>query len=101
MDLAEGHMLALNYILNNNSQLINLNLGTGKGTSVLSLIKTFEEVNTVNIPYEFVQRRSGDLPIVIADNKKAKDILNWIPKRDIKEMCIDGWKWSIKNPNGY
>ncbi len=101
MDLAEGHMLALNYLLNNDPQLINFNLGTGKGTSVLSLINTFEEVNKINIPYEFAQRRRGDLPIVIADNKKAKDFLNWIPKKDIREMCKDGWKWSIQNPNGY
>ena len=57
MDLAQGHIVALNYLLNSKPQLINFNLGTGLGTSVLSLIKTFEEVNSVTIPYEFATRR--------------------------------------------
>ena len=101
MDLAKGHMIALNYLFKSNPQLINLNLGTGKGTSVLSLIKTFSEVNKIKIPYEFSDRRKGDLPSIIADNSKSKEILNWFPEKDIKEMCRDGWNWRFKNPNGY
>ena len=101
MDIAEGHVVSLNYLFNNDPQLISFNLGTGKGTSVLSLINTFEKVNNVRIPYEYVKKRQGDLPVIIADNLKAKKILNWEPKRNIEEMCKDGWKWKKQNINGY
>ncbi len=101
MDLAEGHVLALEYLLSKSGQLLNLNLGTGIGTSVLQLINTFEETNNVKIPYEFTKRRSGDLAKVVADNTLATDTLKWTPKRTIKEMCKDGWKWQLLNPNGY
>ena len=101
LDLAEGHILALKYILENKPTIINLNLGTGKGSSVLELIKCFEEVNNVKVPYVFSKRRYGDLPYLVANNSKALKILNWEPKRSLKEMCIDGWKWQKNNPNGY
>ena len=97
VDLAQAHMFALNHLLDSKPKLINLNLGTGKGTTLLSLIKSFEEVNNLTVPYEFVNRRKGDLQTVIADNSKSKEILNWIPTRDIKEMCRDGWKWCLNN----
>ena len=100
-DLAEGHLLTLEYLLKEKPQILTLNLGTGKGTSVLELIKTFESVNRVEIPFSFDKRRLGDNAFVVADNSKAKLILNWIPKKDINEMCRDGWKWQLKNPNGY
>ena len=100
-DLAEGHLLTLEYLLKEKPQILTLNLGTGKGTSVLELIKTFESVNRVEIPFSFDKRRPGDNAFVVADNSKAKLILNWMPKRDINEMCRDGWKWQLKNPNGY
>ena len=93
MDLAEGHMRALDYLQNGNPGIINLNLGTGKGISVLELIKKFEEVNQVEIPYVFVDKRKGDFGIVIADNSLAKGLLNWYPKKSIEDMCKDGWKW--------
>ena len=93
MDLAEGHMRALDYLQNGNPGIINLNLGTGKGISVLELIKKFEEVNKVEIPYVFVDKRKGDFGIVIADNSLAKGLLNWYPKKSIEDMCKDGWKW--------
>tara|TARA_B100000242_G_scaffold294243_1_gene275705 strand:- start:3351 stop:4406 length:1056 start_codon:yes stop_codon:yes gene_type:complete len=101
MDLAEGHIASLNYLLINNPQINNFNLGTGLGTSVLSLINTFEETNNIPIPYEFIRRREGDLPFVVADIKKSKEILNWVPKFNIKDMCKDGWKWKSLNPEGY
>ena len=101
MDLAEGHFLALDYILNNRTQFMNLNIGSGIGTSVLELVKTFEEVNDIEIPYSFTPRRKGDYAIVIADNCLAKSILNWTPKRTLEEMCKDGWNWQKNNPNGY
>ena len=87
--------------IKNKSQIINLNLGTGKSTSVLDLIKTFEQVNKVKIKYEFVSRRKGDHGVVVADNSLAKSLLNWEPKRNIYEMCKDGWNWQINNLKDY
>ena len=84
MDLAEGHYLALNYLLNRKPQILTLNLGTGKGTSVLNLIKIFQKVNNVEIPFIFEDRRPGDSAYVVADNSLAKSILNWMPKKNYK-----------------
>ena len=101
MDLADGHMTSLNYLFKSPPQYININLGTGKGTSILELINAFESVNKVKIPYVFSERRSGDLPEIVADNKKAIELLNWIPKRNLYDMCKDGWNWKCNNPRGY
>ena len=101
MDLAEGHFAVLNYLLNHSYQLLNLNLGTGKGTSVLELLKTFEETNKVKIPYEIIGRRDGDVAKLVANNQLALKILNWIPKRNTRDMCKDGWAWQLNNPEGY
>ncbi len=101
MDLAEGHVLALEYLFKESAQLQSINLGTGIGTSVLELVNTFQETNKVKIPYEFIERRSGDLAKVVADNSLATKILKWTPKRTIKEMCEDGWRWQLLNPKGY
>ena len=84
-----------------NYQYLSLNLGTGFGTSVLQLIKVFERVNNVNIPYSFRGRREGDIAITIADNSLMKKVLNWQPTRSIEEMCKDGWLWQCKNPHGF
>ncbi len=101
MDVAEGHLLALNYLFREEPQFLTLNLGTGIGTSVLELIRVFEKVNNVKIPFTFDQRRLGDNAIVVADNSLSKSILNWIPKRNIDDICKDGWNWQLKNPNGF
>ena len=101
MDLAEGHIKAMEYLGNNSAQILNLNLGTGKGTSVLELIRIFETVNNVKINYEFTSRRKGDHAVVIADNSLAKNLLDWYPKRNIEDMCKDGWNWQFKNPDGF
>ena len=101
MDLAESHCNALEYLLKNKSQLITLNIGRGVGTSVLELMNTFKEVNNCDIPYDFSSKRSGDVPVLVANNKLSSLILNWKPKRSLKDMCIDGWRWQIMNPNGY
>ena len=93
MDLAEGHICALEKLQKNSKQFLNVNLGTGKGVSVLELISTFEKVNKCRIPYEYVDKRAGDVAISIADNKKALKLLNWNPQRTIEDMCIDGWLW--------
>tara|TARA_B100000579_G_scaffold224235_1_gene183485 strand:+ start:214 stop:1269 length:1056 start_codon:yes stop_codon:yes gene_type:complete len=101
MDLAEGHLLTLEYLFREKSQKIYLNLGTGKGVSVLELINTFQDVNNVKVPYVFSSRRKGDSAKVVADNQLASCVLQWRPKRSIKDMCRDGWNWQNKNPNGY
>ncbi len=96
MDLAEGHLSGLRYLDSQNGIFINLNLGTSIGTSVLELIRTFEKVNKCKIPYDIADRRAGDVATIIADNKKAINLLNWYPHRNIEKMCIDGWLWQKK-----
>lgn len=95
MDLAEGHFLTLQYLMRKKSQFITLNLGTGKGTSVLDLIQIFQKVNNVKIPFVFEDRRPGDNAFVVADNSLAKSTLRWAPKRNIEDICRDGWKWQL------
>ena len=102
VDLANAHVKALEYLNQNelNEPLI-VNLGTGKGYSVLEMIKAFEEVNGVKIPYEIVERRAGDIAEIYANPSKAKKLLNWKAKRDIKDMCKNSWNWQKNNPRGY
>ena len=92
---------SLEYLLKEDPQILNLNIGTGIGTSVLELVETFKKVNKCDIPYEYCDRRSGDVANVVADNKKAIEILDWEPKKNIEDMCRDGWKWQKDNLNGY
>ena len=101
MDLAEGHLKSLKYIIEKDPQLLTLNIGKGRGISVIELIKTFENANNVSVPFEFDKRRDGDVCQLVADNTKAKSLLNWTPAKSLKEMCIDGWKWKNLNPRGY
>ncbi len=101
MDLAEAHIKVLEFLLKAEPTYFNLNLGTGFGTSVLQLIKTFEKVNNVKIPYVFEERRIGDAPYVVADNSLSNSKINIIAKRNIEDMCRDGWKWKTLNPYGY
>lgn len=90
MDLAEGHVAALTRI-RKGVQIYNL--GTGQGTSVLELVKTFEEVNGISIPYKIVDRRPGDIAACYANVKKANRKLEWIARRDVKMMCKDAWRF--------
>lgn len=69
------------------------NLGTGRGTSVLELVKAFEKANNIQVPYEIVERRVGDIASCYADAKKAQKELGWVAKRDIVAMCRDSWKF--------
>lgn len=90
MDLAEGHVAAFE----NLAPGVNIfNLGTGQGTSVLQIIKTFEQVNAIKIPYKIVNRRMGDIAICYADTLKAKNELGWQAKRSLEEMCRDAWNF--------
>lgn len=97
MDLADGHISALEFLGNNQAQIRSFNIGTGIGTSVLQLIKIFQEVNNIKIPYKFMNRRKGDISSVIADNSLAVKTLDWNPKRNLEEMCRDGWRWQLNN----
>lgn len=90
MDLAEGHVTALEKL---RAGVHIYNLGTGRGTSVLELVKTFEEVNGVKVPYEIVARRLGDIAICFADASKAERELGWRAKRDVVAMCRDTWRF--------
>ena len=101
MDLAEAHLQSLLHIQNEQSKHLILNVGTGRGTSILELIKIFEEVNQCTIKYKFSNRREGDIPESIADNSLILSTLNWANKRDIRDMCIDSWKWKKMNNDGY
>lgn len=90
VDLAEGHVSALEQLITG----VNIyNLGTGKSTSVLQLVKTFEKVNNVKIPFEIIERRLGDLAECYADVSKAERELKWKAKRGIEEMCLDSWRF--------
>ena len=100
MDIAEGHIKVLEFLELEEAQFLCLNLGTGKGTSVLDLIKVFQEENQIEIPYVFSSKRKGDVANLVADNYLAEEILDWRPKRNIREMCCDGWRWKILNPYG-
>ncbi len=99
-DLAEGHVCALERCYKNKGNDV-YNLGTGQGTSVIELIKTFEKVNEVKLNYKFTQRRDGDVASCFADVKKIKNELGWSAKRDISDMCQDAWRWQSLNPKGY
>ena len=77
------------------------NLGTGKGYSVLDVIKNFSEASGIDIPYVITDRRPGDIAECYSDATLAKEELGWEAKYDIKEMCADSWNWQKNNPNGY
>lgn len=95
-DLAEAHLQALNYLEDNSNSTI-INLGTGSGNSVLEIIKKSESITGKKINYEITGRRTGDPAVLVADNKKARELLNWYPKYSIDEIIETAWKWST-NP---
>lgn len=99
-DLAQGHVKALDKI-RDIKEVLTVNLGTGKGYSVLEMLKAFEKASGKKIPYKFAPRRPGDIAKCYADPSYAKEMLGWEAKRGIKEMCEDTWRWQQKNPEGY
>ena len=100
VDLAKGHVKALEKIVENPGVKI-YNLGTGKGYSVLEVVKNFEEASGVEIPYVIAPRRAGDIAECYADASLAKEELGWEAEFGIKEMCADSWNWQKNNPSGY
>lgn len=99
-DLVKGHICALDYIEKNNG-VEAFNLGTGTGYSVLEMIKEFSSVVGKEIPFEFFERRPGDIATCYANPEKAKKILNWQAEESLEDMCKDSWKWQVENPEGY
>ena len=98
VDLAIGHVKALEYAQRNNG-VEAINLGAGVGISVLDLVKTFERVNGITLPYIIGPRRSGDLPAFWADAEKAKKLLNWQAVHTLDDMCISSWKYAQNESN--
>lgn len=101
MDLATGHVSAMKKLEEGRFGIKFYNLGTGKGVSVMQLIKTFERVNNVKIPYVVEPRREGDISTMYADPSLAEKELGWKAQHSLEEMCADFWRWQIMNPNGY
>ncbi len=100
VDLAEGHVKAVNWVCGTNGCEA-INLGTGNGTSVLQLKDAFEKASGVKIPFVIDPRRPGDPDEVYANAEKAERLLNWKAKYSIEKMCEDSWRWQKNNPNGY
>lgn len=100
VDIAKGHLSALDSVLETNG-FEAYNLGTANGYSVLDVINCFQNVVNVKIPYEFVERRPGDIDECYADVSKAKSILGWEAEKNLKDMCRDSWRWQTNNFNGY
>lgn len=98
MDLAEGHVAALNHA---RTGLQIFNLGSGVGTSVLEAIRAFEETSQRPVSYQISPRRKGDLATVVADPQLAKNELNWQTSRTFRDACRDAWNWQTQNPGGY
>lgn len=100
VDLAIGHVKAIDYILTDPGLDI-INLGTGVGYSVLDMVKAFSKACGKEIPYEIKPRRAGDIAMCYADPTKALKVLGWKAERGLDEMCADTWNWQSQNPNGY
>ncbi len=99
MDLAAGHLAALDYLLRGGASLT-VNLGTGRGHSVLELVAAFEKVSGRKIPYDIVARRPGDIASCYADASLARAALGWRAQLSLEDMCGDAWRWQFRNPEG-
>ena len=100
MDLAKGHVAAVKFATENKGTEV-FNLGTGIGYSVMDTVNTFMEVNHVDVPYQIVGRRAGDIATCYADPAKSKEVLGWTAQETLADMCRDSWNWQQRNPEGY
>ena len=100
MDLAEGHVAALGPLLRD-ARSFTVNLGTGRGHSVLEVVRAFERASGRPVPYQVVPRRSGDVAACYADPSLARELLGWKATRDLRCMCEDAWRWQSLNPLGF
>jgi UDP-glucose 4-epimerase len=102
MDLAQGHLAALDYLsAHNGGNLLTVNLGTGCGVSVLELVESFQKASGKPIPYDIVGRRPGDVASCYADPTLASELLGWKAELDVEAMCANTWHWQSNNPRGY
>lgn len=101
MDLASGHVAALNKLKKEHLRLKTYNLGTGQGVSVLQLLRTFEAVTNTVVPFEIQDRRNGDIVSMYANTTLAERELGWKAKYTLEQMCEDFWRWQTMNPDGY
>ena len=99
-DLAAGHVAALQALFAR-QESFTVNLGTGRGYSVLQVVRAFEQASGRKIPYEIVARRPGDVAQCYADPSLARRLLGWEARKGIEEMCVDSWRWQSGNPKGY
>lgn len=99
VDLAKGHVVAVDYALKHKG-FEPVNLGTGNGSSVLDVVKAYELACGKEIPYKIVERRAGDIATSFANPDKAKKLFNWSAELTLKDMCVDSWNFTVKNPNG-
>jgi len=100
VDLADAHVKALAHAAAERGCEV-LNIGTGRGYSVLELVVAFEVASERSVPFSFVGRRPGDVAELWAESSRAQRVLNWQPKYGLTEMCADSWRWQSNNPNGY
>ena len=99
VDLAVGHVKALER--SGDAGVLTVNLGTGRGYSVLEMVRAFERASGRPVPHRIVGRRPGDVAVVYADPSLARDALGWRAEHGIDDMCRDGWRWQSTNPDGY
>jgi UDP-glucose 4-epimerase len=100
VDLADGHVAALQFLLEE-GRSITVNLGTGRGHSVLEVVRAYEAASGRRVPYDVVARRPGDVASCYADPALAAELLGWRAQRDLAAMCADSWRWQSLNPMGY
>jgi UDP-glucose 4-epimerase len=103
VDLALGHLKALKALeqSQDKAQCLTVNLGTGRGYSVLEIVRAFEQASGRSVPYKIAPRRPGDIASCYADPQRAFELLGWRAERGLGAMCADAWRWQSANPNGY
>jgi UDP-glucose 4-epimerase len=99
VDLAAGHLAALEAL--NKYETLTVNLGTGRGYSVLDIVHAFEKISDRLVPYRIVERRQGDIAACYAAPALAYELMGWAAARDLETMCRDAWRWQSMNQNGY
>jgi UDP-glucose 4-epimerase len=100
MDLAEGHVASMKHLLEGGGSHV-ANLGTGRGHSVLEVVRAFEQASGRQVPYRIVERRAGDVAACYADPGLARQLLGWTARRDLAAMCADAWRWQHAHPRGF
>ena len=101
VDLALGHIKALERLRDGQAECLTLNLGTGSGYSVMEVLRAFEKASGKPVPYRIAARRPGDIPACYSNPERALAVLGWRAERGLDEMCVDTWRWQGSNPGGY